>query len=131
MMKDLPAPAHPAPRDISTTGRFAGSPTISIDLTAKAAVIEVRGALDIMSSQLFADAIDVAGAGSVVVVSFEACPSLDSTILSVLVRYARAMRRRLVLLAPKGGCVRRLLDMCGLDDMLQIVSSPSECVALR
>jgi hypothetical protein len=53
---------------------------------------------------------------------------IDSTILSVIVRHARSMRERLVLLAPKDGYVRRLLEMCGLEDTLRIVSALPECL---
>ncbi|MFY9781510.1 MAG: STAS domain-containing protein [Candidatus Baltobacteraceae bacterium] len=101
-------------------------PTISIDTTAETAVIRVSGALDIMSSHLLADAIAVAGAEPVVLVSFEECSYLDSTILSVLVRNARLMRERLILLVPKDGYVRRLLEMCGLDEVLHVVSALPE-----
>jgi anti-anti-sigma factor len=101
-------------------------PTISIDTTAEAAVIKVSGALDIMSSHLLTDAIAVAGIESVVLVSFVECSYLDSTILSVLVRHARLMRERLVLLVPKEGYVRRLMEMCGLEDILHIVSALPE-----
>lgn len=101
-------------------------PTISIDTTAEAAVIKVSGALDIMSSHLLADAIAIAGIEPVVLVSFEECSYLDSTILSLLVRQARLMRERLVLLVPKEGYVRRLLEMCGLLDVLHVVSSLPE-----
>jgi anti-anti-sigma factor len=103
-------------------------PTISIPLAAETAVIAVSGPLDILSSHLFADAIAVARVKSSVIVSFEACPYLDSTILSVIVRHARSMRERLVLLAPKDGYVRRLLEMCGLQDLLRIVSALPECL---
>ncbi|MGP6158638.1 MAG: STAS domain-containing protein [Vulcanimicrobiaceae bacterium] len=101
-------------------------PTISIDTTAETAVIKVCGALDILSSHLLADAIAVAGLEPVVLVSFEECSYLDSTILSVLVRHARIMRERLVLLVPRDGYVRGLLEMCGLVEMLHVVSAVPE-----
>jgi anti-anti-sigma factor len=98
-------------------------PTISIDTAANAALIKVVGGLDMMSSHLLNDAIVVAGTDSVVLVSLEDCSSLDSTILSVLVRHHRHMAERFVLVAPKGSYVRRILEMCGLDSALHIVSS--------
>jgi anti-anti-sigma factor len=98
-------------------------PTISIDTTAESAVIKVSGALDIMSSHLLSDAIAVAGIAPIVLVSFEECSYLDSTILSVLVRHARLMRERLVLFVPKDGYVRRILEMCGLDEVFHVVST--------
>jgi anti-anti-sigma factor len=101
-------------------------PTISIDTTAETAVIKVCGALDILSSHLLADAIAVAGLEPIVLVSFEECSYLDSTILSILVRHARVMRERLVLLVPKDGYVRRVLDMCGLVEVLHVVSTLPE-----
>lgn len=101
-------------------------PTISIDTIDDAAVIAIRGALDIMSSHLLADAIAVAGKEAIVLVSFEECSYLDSTILSVLVRNTRSMRERLVLLVPKDGYVRRLLEICGLMEVLHVVSSLPE-----
>lgn len=102
---------------------LAETTTISIDLGSDIAVIAVSGPLDITSSQLFADAIAVAGVKSSVLVSFEGCPYLDSTNLSVIVRFARSMRERLVLLAPSECYVRRLLEMSGLGDLLRIVSA--------
>jgi anti-anti-sigma factor len=98
-------------------------PTISINTTAETAVIKVCGALDMLSSHLLADAIAVAGHEPVVLVSFEDCSYLDSTILSVLVRQTRVMRERLVLLVPKDGYVRRILELCGLLDVLHVVSA--------
>lgn len=89
-------------------------------------MIKVSGAIDILSSHLLADAIAVAEIAPVVLVSFEECPYLDSTILSVLVRNARLMRERLVLLVPNGGYVHRLLEMLGLEDVLHIESALPE-----
>ena len=100
------------------------TPTISIDTSAETAVIKVSGALDIMSSHLFADAIAIAGTEPIVLVSLEECSYLDSTILSVLLRHARIMRERLVLFVPYDSCVRRMLEICKLDELLHVVSTP-------
>jgi anti-anti-sigma factor len=76
-----------------------------------------------MSSHLLSDAIGVAAIAPVVLISLEDCSYLDSTIVSVLVRHARLMRKRLVLLLPKDSYVRRIVDMCGLDEMLLVVTT--------
>lgn len=101
-------------------------PTISIDTMPEGAVIKVCGAFDLMSSHLLSDAITVAKIEPIVLVSFEECSYLDSSILSVLVRHARHMRERLVLLVPKEGYVRHLLSICGLEEVLHIVSKLPE-----
>ena len=91
---------------------------------ADAVVVHAFGELDLQTAPELERAIEQArDEHEVVVVDFSECRYLDSTTLSVLVRAAKVLGRRLRLIVPSGTLIARLLAMTQLDTVLCVVTS--------
>jgi len=96
-----------------------------------ARVLEIVGDADVASKpeldELLESLIDE-GPGPIVV-SFERCTFCDSTILGVMVKFARQAAGRFDIVAGRGSRVRRVFDITGLTGQLGIFETVDAAVA--
>ena len=92
------------------------------------AVVEVKGELDLYTAPSFRESVLEAGDAEApsVIVDFRGLGFIDSSGLGAIVACLKHIRERggdLVLVAPEGSGLRRLMDLTGLDRVLTL--SPS------
>ena len=85
------------------------------------AVVEVKGELDLYTAPSFRESEDPK-----VIVDFRGLGFIDSSGLGAIVACLKHIRERggdLVLVAPEGSGLRRLMDLTGLDRVLTLYQS--------
>ncbi len=88
----------------------------------------VRGDIDLSNAKALATVMDKGAANGPLVVDLSDCTYLDSTGLSVLVKYERNHRGNLVIVAPPAQASLRILEITGL--ALTFTIAPSRADAL-
>lgn len=92
------------------------------------AVVEVKGELDLYTAPSFRESVLDAGDAEdpKVIVDFRGLGFIDSSGLGAIVACLKHIRERggdLVLVAPEGSGLRRLMDLTGLDRVLTLYQS--------
>lgn len=92
------------------------------------AVVEVKGELDLYTAPSFRESVLEAGDAEdpKVIVDFRGLGFIDSSGLGAIVACLKHIRERsgdLVLVAPEGSGLRRLMDLTGLDRVLTLYQS--------
>jgi anti-anti-sigma regulatory factor len=91
-------------------------------------VFELAGEHDLSTAPLIAAAFErISVTGTTVVVEFTQTSFSDSTVAGALVKRSRA-GETLVLVVPRGGAVRRTLDLVGITGMLRTFETRDEAL---
>jgi anti-sigma B factor antagonist len=112
----------------------APSPTLSANLERRpgVAVVDVTGELDLDGAPILCAAIESAALDEHVVVDLSRVGFCDSTGLKALLDAAReiaARGRRLVVVAPEDGPVRRVIAMTGAEEFLFVTADREPVVS--
>jgi anti-sigma B factor antagonist len=112
----------------------APSPTLSANLERRpgVAVVDVTGELDLDGAPILCAAIESAALDEHVVVDLSRVGFCDSTGLKALLDAAReiaARGRRLVVVAPEDGPVRRVIAMTGAEEFLFVTAEREPVVS--
>ena len=84
-------------------------------------VLHVFGELDLSNAKEFETAIAAAGDALPLVIDLSPCTYIDSSILAVISRVHKQRGMRLFLLVPETGVIRRVLQVTGMTEVLQLL----------
>jgi anti-sigma B factor antagonist len=96
-------------------------------------VVRVIGEVDLASAPSMRAALRALPADASVAVDLSDCSLIDSVGIGLLIGGARRVRDaggRMVVVAPRGGLVRRMLDICRVDAVLDVASSSDAFASL-
>jgi anti-anti-sigma factor len=108
--------------------------TIQVEiLSIDAAVVSLHGEHDLESQARVATALAAAGTSRTVFADLSACTFADSSVITALLRAARAMEDRggtlELVVAPEARTIRRTLEIMGLVGILTVHDSLAETIA--
>jgi anti-anti-sigma factor len=102
-----------------------------VERRGNASIIHTPRELDLVSRDSFTQILSTATRGNTddLVIDLGGCGYVDSTALNALVAMSNRGGRRLSVVIPPGNKCRRIFDLCGLGDVLNVTTSVDEALA--
>jgi len=108
--------------------------SVAVQEAGGATVLVLRGEHDLATVPLVEDALGRARSGAPIVVDLTDVGFIDSSIISVLVRYSRPEDScrawsQLAVVVPEEGFIRKLLVLVGMDRIVPVFSRVGDALA--